>query len=221
MEVGEGGGLVEVELGADLDVLPGGVFEGVEVDDLVSGLDAGAGGCGVGGDVVDGGGVGEVLHDLVVGHVDAHHEEEGEDEVGDGAGEGDDGALPAGMVLEFAGIVGEDLVFAGGAHLSGHFDVAAEGEEVEAVVGAVVDEAEEALAEADGEGFHAHAAELGGGEVAELMHEDHDAEDDGEFRKSGERRSGEQRFRPLGAETEFLCAGYDFTGAGAGGLVGG
>ncbi len=39
-------------------------------------------------------------------------------------------------------------------------------------------EAEEALAEADGEGLHAHAAELGDGEVAELMHQDHDAEDD-------------------------------------------
>ena len=37
-------------------------------------------------------------------------------------------------------------------------------------------------AEADGEGFDADAAELGDDEVAELMDEDHDAEDDGEFR---------------------------------------
>ena len=55
-----------------------------------------------------------------------------------------------------------------------------------------MDEAEEAFAEADGEGFNAHAAELGGGEVAELVHKNHDAEDDCEFGDGGEGRSGEQ-----------------------------
>ena len=37
------------------------------------------------------------------------------------------------------------------------------------------------VAEADGEDLDADAAEFGDGEVAELVDEDHDAEDDGEF----------------------------------------
>ena len=87
------GGVVE-------DVVPGGVLDGVEVDDGVAGVDAGVGDGGVGRDVVGDGGAGEVLADLVVEHGDAGHEAEGEDEVGDGAGEGDEHALPAGMVVE-------------------------------------------------------------------------------------------------------------------------
>ena len=96
---------MRVELGAVFDVGPGGVGLVVEGDDGVAGLDAGGGRRGSrgrrsrrrrGGD--------EELHDLVVGHVEDGHEEEGEEEVGGGAGEGDDGALPAGVVLELAGV---------------------------------------------------------------------------------------------------------------------
>ena len=64
------------------------------------------GGGGVGRDVVGDGGAGEVLLDLVVEHGDAGHEAEGEDEVGEGAGEGDEDALPAGMGVEVAGVAG-------------------------------------------------------------------------------------------------------------------
>ena len=92
--------------GAVGDVFPGGILDGVVVDDAVAGVDAGFGGWGFGLDVVgDGGAVEELLH-LVVEHGDAGHEAEGEDEVGDGAGEGDEDALPAGMGVEFAGIGG-------------------------------------------------------------------------------------------------------------------
>ena len=52
------------------------------------------------------GGAVEVLLDLVVEHGDAGHEAEGEDEVGEGAGEGDEDALPAGMGVELAGVAG-------------------------------------------------------------------------------------------------------------------
>ena len=41
------------------------------------------------------GGAGDVLLHLVVEHGDDGHEAEGEDEVGHGAGEGDEHALPA------------------------------------------------------------------------------------------------------------------------------
>ncbi len=168
---------------------PGGVFLVVEVDDFVAALDAGAGDGAAGGDVVGDGRLAEEGGDLVVPHVGAGEEDEGEDEVGDGAGDGDEDALPAGVVLEFSGIEGGLMLTAAGDGLvadAGHFDVAAEGHEVDAVVGAVVDEAEEALAEADGEGFDADAAELGDEEVAELVHDDHDAEHDGEAREDHE-----------------------------------
>ena len=49
VDEGEGDGLVEVEDGAVDDVVPGGVLDGVEVDDGVAGVDAGFGGGGVGG----------------------------------------------------------------------------------------------------------------------------------------------------------------------------
>ena len=177
VEVGEGDRLVDVEQGADGYLVPGGVLDGVVVDDEVAGLDAGGGGLGFGGDVVGLGWAADVLLDLVVEHVDAGHEAEGEDEVGEGAGEGDEDALPAGVGVELAGVAGGG--FAG--VVACHLDVAAEGEEGDAVVGVAALDAEEALAEADGEGLDADAAELGDGEVAKFVDENHDAKDDGKF----------------------------------------
>ena len=124
----------------------------------------------------------DVLLHLVVEHVDAGHEAEGEDEVGDGAGEGDEDALPAGMGVEVAGVVvGVWLRRGSWEYLAGHLDVAAEGEDGDAVVGVAALEAEEALAEADGEDLDADAAELGDGEVAEFVDQNHDAKDDGSW----------------------------------------
>ena len=87
VDVGEGDGLVGVQRGVVEDVFPGGILDVVEVDDGVAGVDAGLGDGGCGRDVVGDGGAGDVLVDLVVEHVGAGHEAEGEDEVGDGAGE--------------------------------------------------------------------------------------------------------------------------------------
>jgi hypothetical protein len=102
---------------------------------------------------------------------------------------------PVGAAEIAAGAAGDGSAVA--AEFAGHLDVAAEGEDGDAVVGAAVAEAEEAGAEADGEGFDADAAELGDDEVAELMDEDEDAEDDGEFdddeEKMHEERSGNLR----------------------------
>ena len=96
------------------------------------------------------------------------------DEVGEGACEGDEDALPAGVGVELAGVAGGS--FAG--VVAGHLDVATEGENREAVVGVAARKAEEAFAEADGEDFDADAAQLSGGEVAELVDQHHDAKDD-------------------------------------------
>jgi len=123
----------------------------------------------------------------VVRHVEAKDEHEGEDEVRDWAGERDDDAVPAGVRVEVAGVGGS---LAG--CVAGHFDVAAEGQGADAVVGVAGTEAEEARAEADGEDLDADAEELGGCIVAELMDEHHDAEDDKEFDDCGD---GHERWR--------------------------
>ena len=57
----------------------------------------------------------------------------------------------------------------------------AKGEDGEAVVRVAAAETEEALAEADGEDFNADATELGYGEVAEFVDQNHDAKDDGKL----------------------------------------
>ncbi len=114
-------------------------------------------------------------------------EAEGEDEVCDRAGESDGDALPAGMRGELSGIA-RSLVVAGWHHFAGHLDVPAERDEREAVIGVSALDAEEAFAEADGEYFDTNAAELGDGEVPELVNEDHDTEDDGKLKDGRESR---------------------------------
>ena len=104
VDEGEGDDLVEIEQGAIEDVFPCGIFDGVVVDDAVAGVDAGFRGGALGLDVVsDRRAVEELLH-LVVEHGDAGHEAEGEDKVGDGASEGNEDALPAGVGVEFTGV---------------------------------------------------------------------------------------------------------------------
>ncbi len=108
------------------------------------------------------------------------HEHERQNEVGDGAGDADEHALPAGMVGEGAGILsrigvaGRKFCFVGslgsGADLVGsfpcHFHVAAKGKQADLVVGFPVLHAEEAGAEADRKRFNAYTAKLGDGKVA-------------------------------------------------------
>ncbi len=59
------------------------------------------------------------------------------------------------------------------------------------VVGVAAAEAEEAFAEADGEDLDADAAELGDGEVAELVDQDHDAKDDEKLDDGGHEGGGD------------------------------
>jgi len=115
------------------------------------------------------------------------HEDEGEDEVGDRPGHADEHALPAGMRGEGAWVAGQVHtfgVFGRGGDLvrsfAGHFDVAAEGQQADLIVGIAVFDAKEAWAKAYGEGFYPDAAEFGDGEVAKLMNDDHYAHKDDE-----------------------------------------
>ena len=147
VNIGKGNGLVEVEERPDADLVPGGVLDGVVVDDGVSALDAGAGGGRVEGDVVDvRGPVDELLY-LVVEHRYTRHKAESENEVGEGAGERDEHALPAGMGVEVAGVAGAGLgvIWSVEGGLAGHLDVTAEGDDGELVLGVAAFEAEEGV----------------------------------------------------------------------------
>src|ERR1035441_3128756 len=67
-----------------------------------------------------------------------------------------------------------------GQGFAGHLDVAAEGQQADLVVGIAAFDAEEAGAEADGEGLDADSAQLGDGEMAEFVNDHHDADEDDE-----------------------------------------
>ena len=104
----------------------------------------------------------------------------GKDEIDGGAGEGDEGALPAGLGHEFIGGAGGLLVTGidFGEVLTGHADVAAERDSAEAPIGLAPLEAEEARTEADGEDVDANAKEAGDDEMSPLVNEDDDAENE-------------------------------------------
>ncbi len=61
--------------------------------------------------------------------------------------------------------------------LAAHLDVAAERDRVDPVVGLALAEADQPLAEADGELLHPHPQPLGHRVVAELVDQDHEAQD--------------------------------------------
>ena len=73
-------------------------------------------------------------------------------------------------------IGGADLV--GG--FAGHFDVAAQGQQADLVVGVAVLDAKEPGPESHGKGFDTHAAQLGDGEVTKFMDYHHHAYKDDE-----------------------------------------
>ena len=184
---GEGDSLIDVEERTNLDLIPGWIFDVVVVNDEIAALDAGLCGGGVGGDVVGQGWAADVLLDLVVQHGDTGHEADGEDEVREGAGQGYEDALPAGMGVELARVARGGLA----GIVTGHLYVSAEGQDRDAVVGVAAADAEEAFSEADGEDFDADAAELGDGEVAEFVDQNHDAKDDGKLEDCRHKESGD------------------------------
>ena len=93
------------------------------------------------------------------------------------------------MIHELARIVGA-LVHG---ILAAHLDVAAERDGVDAVVGLASAEADQPLAESNGELLHSHAQQLGHGIVAKLVDQDHEAQngDDGNQRSRKEVRKSD------------------------------
>ena len=69
-----------------------------------------------------------------------------------------------------------------------HLHIAAERQRADAVVGIAAAEAGQALAKSDGEDVNPDAAQLGGGIVAKLVHQNHDAEHDGHRNYRDEKR---------------------------------
>src|SRR5580704_2992834 len=105
--------------------------------------------------------------------------------------------MPSRMIHELARIIGArvDRI------LAGHFDVTAERDRGDAVVGLAPAEAEQARTEADGKNLNPHSQPLGYGEVAELMDQNHEAQhrDDVEIVKPArEIRHNEGTFSSVG-----------------------
>ena len=135
-------------------------------------------------------------------HADRHEHHRGEDNVHHHARSDHDQTLAdglgvvavgvhglGGLVLRgffdgwgFVGVFGVIALFSRGeVFLSQHFDVAADGQCADAVVGIASDEAEQARSHADGESVDADPRPAGSGEVAQFVEEDHDIDADEEL----------------------------------------
>ncbi len=111
---GDGKGPIQVEGGLFEDLFPVGIEDAVEAGDDVAGGDAGAGCGGSLGNVIDDGRAGEVLVDFVVVVGYEEEQDEGDEEVGDGACDGDEHSLPAGLGGEVVGGAGGQVCHPGG-----------------------------------------------------------------------------------------------------------
>src|ERR1035437_6980849 len=166
-------------------MFPVGIVGSGNAAEDVARLNAGLGCCRAGSDPFDGGGFDFDSGNLVDPAVVANHHHKGQNKVGHGTGRTDQDALPAGTGGESAGVVrwGYSGRAGGGIAefgevLAGHFDIAAQGKQADLIVGVAVLIAEEARAEAEGEGLDADPAEFGDGKVAELVDHDHDTDHD-------------------------------------------
>ena len=132
------------------------------------------------GDVADDGG-GGTFGDRHAGEPEDEREHEGEDDVEDRAHDRDDHLVGVGDLRELLGLLAAGALDAFHLGELGQGDVAAERDDRDAVVDAVLaGPAEEARAEADREALDLQAALTGGEEVAELVDEDRAAEEDGD-----------------------------------------
>src|SRR5581483_9576050 len=158
-----------------------GVLYAVNADDAIPWLNAGLGG----GSVVEHPatlrGLIQVHRMLVVHHEDAGQKHDREQNVHGGPGNGDYKALPPGVGEKFPRIAGARLHGV----LAAHFDVAAQGDSADAVVGITLLEAGQALAEANGESFDPHSKPFGRDVVAKFVDQDHEAEDDADGENGG------------------------------------
>ncbi len=156
-------------------VFPGRILRAIDASDAVTGFDARLGGRRVLQHPADDGGLVEINRMLVMHHVNAGKQSDGQQNVHRRAGDGDDEALPARMRHEFVRRSAARLQRI----LARHLHVAAERQRADAVVGIAAAEADQALAEADGEDVNPDATQFGGGIVAKLVHQNHDAEHHG------------------------------------------
>ncbi len=116
--------------------------------------------------------------ELAVPEVDHEEEGQGEHEVHGRAREHDRDALPQGLAVEAARLLGgRDLVVG---VLAEHAHVAADWQRRQHVFGVPLAEAQELRPEPEAELQHANAEELRPHEVPELVHEDEDADEDDE-----------------------------------------
>ncbi len=164
--------LPHVHRGADRHLLPGRIVDIIEAGNQVARLESGGGGGRVIGNEVDVGRLRAKSFHLVVHHVKAGHEQQREQEVRHRTRQADENTLPARMGVELGRVAGRRFA----RRFARHLDVAAERQQAQPVIGVTAAKAEQTFAETYGEDFHPHAAQLGDGEVAKLVHQYHDAE---------------------------------------------
>src|SRR5579883_3453650 len=160
------------------DVIPGGVFLAVNLHDPIAGLNTGAGrrgvrrdGCNHRADRL------YLLRECI--HIKPSDNRYGKNNVHEGSGSHDNEALPARFRLSGTGI--EELAFAGwrgelARHFAEHTDIAAKQDGRDAKVGFAPAYSEETRAETNAERLHFDAAGTSCPKVPELMHQDHDPE---------------------------------------------
>ena len=107
---------------------------------------------------------------FVMHHVDAGEQSESQQNVHGWPSHRDDEALPARMREEFRRVPAALIHGV----LTTHFDVAAQRNSANAVIGVTLFETQQARSKADGKRFNPHAEVLGGGIVAEFVDQDHE-----------------------------------------------
>ena len=109
-------------------------------------------------------------------HVDHGEQADGKQDVHGRTGDGDDETMPARMRHELGRVACPCVHRV----LATHLDVAAQGNCGDAVIGVASTKSEETFTETDGEDFHAHAQQLGGGVVSKFVDQDHESQNHGD-----------------------------------------
>src|ERR1035438_783874 len=176
--------LVGAQRVLDMHLLPIGILDLLNLDDLIAALDASFFGGSVGIDPAYNGRLVQIGGILVVHHINAGEQHNGEHDIHRRTGQGYDEALPAGVREKLSRIAGAVIhrVFAR------HLYVTAERDGADAVVGVAAGEAQQTLAKADGKDFHAHAKIFGGGIMSELMNQNHESEHNAHVKNGMEKR---------------------------------
>ncbi len=164
--------LIRTEPHPGLQLFPGGVLDVIDLHDPVARLQAGSGRRGVMLHTFDHRRLVAKNRILVMHHVHGGKQEDGQQNIHRRAGNRNQEAVPPRVGHELGRIAGA-LVHG---ILAAHLHVAAQRDGVDAIVGVALAEADQPLAESNGELLHPDPQQLGHGIVAELVDQNHEAQ---------------------------------------------